>query len=484
MPPTIRAMALESENPQTPLDARYKLHGILLTFLNPETERTFRRESLTGQLAIVQIYVLAGIGVFVAFGALDWVVAGQSAVSLWKIRAIVVPLLLAVFALTYFPILQRVAQPALASTMLACGLGVVAMTAIMAPPYNYMYYAGLVIVVFWCGSLIRLRFFYAAIANLILISAYQIAAIGINPIPLRILISNDFFLLSGTGVGMLCSYFQELYVRRTYASQKIIEAKNETTNLLLMEAEKANRSKSEFLANMSHELRTPLNAIIGFSDILGKQLFGPLGDDRYTDYVEDIHKSGMHLLGIINDILNLAKAESGKLSLEDRDVDIGSCLHDCVRMCRVRAEARRVDLVLQCPDEPVMAIIDERLISQVVLNLLSNAIKFTPEGGHVRASLRADSRDGIFIEVSDTGIGIAAENMDRVMRPFEQVESSFARLHDGTGLGLPLSLRLTQLHGGQLTLESQIGQGTTARVHLPASRLLRRTEPFPIAKAS
>jgi signal transduction histidine kinase len=268
-----------------------------------------------------------------------------------------------------------------------------------------------------------------------------------------------------------------------YVNQKIIEAKNDTANLLLMEAEKANRSKSEFLANMSHELRTPLNAIIGFSDILSKQLFGPVGDARYVDYVDDIHKSGRHLLAVINDILDLAKAESGKLSLDDRDVDLGSCLSDCVRMCRVRAEARGIDLVLQCPDEQVTAIVDERLISQVVLNLLSNAIKFTPEAGRVSIALHADSREGILIEVSDTGIGIAAENIDRVMRPFEQVESSFARVHDGTGLGLPLSLKLTQLHGGELTLESELGRGTTARVHLPASRLLSRTEPVRLAKA-
>jgi two-component system, cell cycle sensor histidine kinase PleC len=477
-------MALDSANPPTPLETRFQLDKIRLTFLDPEIERVFGKESLSNALVIIRIYVISGIGLYALFGVLDWIVAERQAGQLWTIRYILVcPYLLAVFVLTYFPAFQRVAQPALASAMLVSGLGIEAMTAILEPPYNSIYYAGLIMVVIWCGSLMRLRVAYAAFISLILVCLYQVVAASINPVPAPILISNDFFLIMSTGVGLFSGYFQELYVRQMYVNQKVIEAKNEAANLLLMEAEKANRAKSEFLANMSHELRTPLNAIIGFSDILGKELFGPLGDDRYTDYVDDIHKSGKHLLAIINDILNLAKAESGKLSLEDREADLSACLYDCVKMCRVRAEARGIGLVLQAPDEPVMAMVDERLISQVMINLLSNAIKFTPEGGHVSVSLRAGSRDGIVIEVSDTGIGIAAEHIDRVMRPFEQVENSFARTHDGTGLGLPLSLKLTQLHGGQLTLESELGRGTTARVYLPASRLLNWAGPATLAEA-
>ncbi len=477
-------MALGSKNLQTPLEQRYRLDKLRLSFIDPEVEQSFAREYLIDALPTIRFYVISGTMLYVSFGVLDWIVGGSQIERLWFIRyAMVCPYLLALWAVTYSPTFWKFAQSAIAVAMLCAGVGVVCMTAIMNPPYNAIYYAGLILVVTWCWTLV-LRFSYCIVISLMIFAAYQLAAAIINPIPSTILFSNDFFLLSSTVVGMLSSYFQELHIRRTYVGQKIIEAKNETANMLLMEAEKANRSKSEFLANMSHELRTPLNAIIGFSDILGKELFGPLGDTRYTDYVGDIHKSGRHLLAVINDILDLAKAESGKLSLEDRDVDLGSCLYDCVRMCRVRAETRGVDVVPQCPEEPVMAIVDERLISQVVINLLSNAIKFTPEGGRVGVSLRADSRDGILIEVSDTGIGISAENIDRVMRPFEQVESSFARVHDGTGLGLPLSQKLTQLHGGLLTLESELGQGTIARVHLPASRLLSRSEPIAFSQAS
>jgi signal transduction histidine kinase len=471
-------MALGSANPQTPLELRFQLDALRLSFLDPEVEHSFAHEALKDALPVIRFYVASGFLLYGIFGILDWIVGGPQTTQLWTIRyAFVCPYLAALFAFTYSPSFWRVLQPALIVAMLFAGTGIVAMTAIMKPPYNGIYYAGLTLVVIWCWSFVRLRYYYSAAVCLLLFGAYQIAAGFINPIPPSMFVSNDFFLLSATGIGMLCSYFQELYIRRTYASQKIIEAKNEAANLLLMEAEKANRSKSEFLANMSHELRTPLNAIIGFSDIINKQLYGPLGDARYADYMDDIHKSGKHLLEIINDILDLAKAESGKLSLEDRDVDIGCCLYDCIRMCRVRADGRRIDLALTCPEEPVIAIVDERLIAQVVINLVSNAIKFTPEGGSVRVSLEADYSEGILIQVRDTGIGIGAENIERVMRPFEQVENSFSRTQNGTGLGLPLSMKLTQLHGGELTLESELGQGTTARVRLPASRLLKWDKP-------
>jgi two-component system cell cycle sensor histidine kinase PleC len=454
-------------------EQRFQLNKVFMTFRDPEVEREFSHNSLKDALGVVRIYVIAGIFLYAVFGILDWIDGGPVVVELWMIRYVLVcPVLLAVFVLTYFPAFQRIAQPALGSTMLFSGMGVVAMTAIMSPPYNSIYYAGLIMVVIWCGSLFRLRLSYAAVISVFLIAAYQIAATLINPIPIRIFVSNDFFLVMSTVVGLFGGYIQEQYIRRAYISQKIIEAKNATANLLLLEAEKANRSKSEFLANMSHELRTPLNAIIGFSDILGNQLFGPLGSEKYADYVGDIHKSGLHLLAVINDILDLAKAESGKLTLDERETDLVACLNDCVRMCRVRADARSVDLVARIPRQPVMAMVDERLVAQIVINLLSNAIKFTSGGGHVRIGLSADPHDGILVEIHDTGIGIAPEDIERVMRPFEQVDATFTRAHDGTGLGLPLAKKLVELHGGTLSIESTLGRGTIASVRLPGSRLL------------
>jgi signal transduction histidine kinase len=262
-----------------------------------------------------------------------------------------------------------------------------------------------------------------------------------------------------------------MYIRRSYRAQKVIEAKNVTANVLLLEADKANRAKSEFLANMSHELRTPLNAIIGFSDILRQQLFGPVGNDRYADYVKDINDSGQHLLAIINDILDLAKAEAGKLALHESELDIRNPLEDAVRMCRGRAAIAGVDLSFATAGSPIFAYVDERLLRQIVLNLLTNAVKFTKEHGKVTLSASSNPERGIFIRVADTGIGIAPEDISRVIRPFEQVETVLSRHHGGTGLGLPLTSKLTELHGGQLTIESQVGRGTTVTVWLPPDRL-------------
>jgi two-component system cell cycle sensor histidine kinase PleC len=223
---------------------------------------------------------------------------------------------------------------------------------------------------------------------------------------------------------------------------------------------------------MSHELRTPLNAIIGFSDIIGRELFGPLGNDKYTEYARDINDSGSHLLSIINDILDLAKAESGKLELSEQEFDITDTLEACVRMCRGRAEANGVELIFFGGQTEIRAVADERLLLQIVANLITNAIKFTPEGGAVRLYVSASAQKGILLKVTDTGIGIAPEDIERVLRPFEQVEMSYSRRHSGSGLGLPYAKRLTELHGGELKIESQLGKGTTASVTLPASRLV------------
>ena len=360
--------------------------------------------------------------------------------------------------------------------MLSSGLGIVAMTAIMGPPFNSQYYAGLIMVVIYCGSLIRLKFHFSVLISLFLLASYGIVALLINPIPMPTFISNTFFLAMATGVGLFSAYIQELYIRRAYVGQRIVEEKNRLVSQALAEAVRANKSKSEFLATMSHELRTPLNAIIGFSDIIKRELFGSLENERYADYAKDIHESGSHLLSIINDILDLAKAESGKLQLNEHEFDLTETLEACVRMCSGRAEAGKIEMIFFGGQSEIRATADERLLLQIVANLVTNAIKFTPEGGTVRLFVSANQQKGIVITVTDTGIGIAPENIDRVLRPFEQVETSYARKHGGSGLGLPYAKRLTELHGGTLTIESELGKGTSVSVTLPAYRLVEVRE--------
>ncbi len=230
-------------------------------------------------------------------------------------------------------------------------------------------------------------------------------------------------------------------------------------------AEAANRAKSEFLANMSHELRTPLNAINGFSEIMVGELYGPLGDRRYKEYASDILMSGQHLLALINDILDMAKIEAGKLNLKFEAISIEEVAQDVMRLMRGRAEEAGLKLLAEVRDLPDVEA-DYRAVKQILLNLISNAVKFTPRGGQV--SLTATRLgDQISLAVRDTGIGISPEDLERLARPFEQVETQHAKTQQGTGLGLALTKSLIEMHGGRLLMESEPGAGTTVTVFLP-----------------
>jgi two-component system cell cycle sensor histidine kinase PleC len=231
-------------------------------------------------------------------------------------------------------------------------------------------------------------------------------------------------------------------------------------------AEAANQAKSEFLANMSHELRTPLNAINGFSEIMAGEMFGPLGDPRYKGYAADIHGSGQHLLSLINDILDMAKIEAGKLTLHYEPLALDALCADAVRLMRGKAQEARLTLTLDCP-ETLHIEADQRGLKQVLLNLISNAVKFTPEGGAVAVTVAPRDAETVRVSVADTGIGIAAEDLQRLARPFEQVEGQHSKSTQGTGLGLALTKSLVELHGGRLTIDSEPGRGTVVWFDLP-----------------
>ena len=248
------------------------------------------------------------------------------------------------------------------------------------------------------------------------------------------------------------------------AHDRVIESKDQ--------AVAASRAKSEFLANMSHELRTPLNAIIGFSEVLRDELFGPMGQERYKDYATDIHSSGVHLLSVINDILDVAKAEAGKLELSEEVVRIEEIVSGVLRLIRERASNNDVSLIVTVPDNLPDLRCDPLKLKQVLINLLSNAVKFTLPHGDVILSAGIMDSGEFYFEIRDTGIGMAKESIPLAMQAFAQVDSSLDRKYEGTGLGLPLVKMLTDLHGGQFDLDSELGVGTTARIRLPAYRLM------------
>jgi signal transduction histidine kinase/HAMP domain-containing protein len=245
------------------------------------------------------------------------------------------------------------------------------------------------------------------------------------------------------------------------------------------EAEAASRAKSEFLANMSHELRTPLNAVIGFSEIIASEMFGAVGQPKYRDFAVDILRSGRHLLEVINDILDIAKLQSGTTELRLESVQITELIDDSIRIVREQAESGGIALTRSIGQRLPKIEADATRVRQVLLNLLSNAIKFTPTGGHIEVTAE-HAPEGIRVAVRDTGIGMEAASIPKALEPFGQVDSSIARKYGGTGLGLPLSKLFTELHGGRLTIESAPGKGTTVTVILPAPV---RERPAPLAVA-
>ncbi len=246
--------------------------------------------------------------------------------------------------------------------------------------------------------------------------------------------------------------------------ESLIEARNA--------ADAANKTKSEFFAKMSHELRTPLNAIIGFSDVMSKESLGKLGAPQYKTYVEDIHDSAAHLLNVINDILDVSKAEAGKLELIEQNVSMAALAQSVVRMLAENAEKNGVALSSIDVSPSLVLRGDHKKLKQILINLVSNAVKFTLPGGAVSVSAYAEKSNGAVILVRDNGIGMKREDIPKALTPFAQIDNNLTRKHDGTGLGLPLCAALAELHGGKLSIESEPGKGTTVRVTLPQERVV------------
>lgn len=234
----------------------------------------------------------------------------------------------------------------------------------------------------------------------------------------------------------------------------------------------ANKSKSEFLANMSHELRTPLNSVIAYSEMLMKEMFGPLGSEKNAEYISDIHSSGELLLEHIGDILDISRIEAGELELDERQIDLLSTIPSLISMISVRAEAKNVRIFVDADFSVLSVYFDKRQLKQIVINLLSNAVKFTDAGGEVSLAINVTEKSGISVSVSDSGIGIAANDIPIILEPFSQVANSQTRSHEGTGLGLAIVKSLVANHGGTLSISSELGVGTKVLVEFPIERVL------------
>jgi len=240
-------------------------------------------------------------------------------------------------------------------------------------------------------------------------------------------------------------------------------------------ADAANHAKSEFLAKMSHELRTPLNAVIGFADVMRSGTYGEIGNERYKRYLEDITFSGNHLLGMINDLLDISTIDVGMLKIHQDNVDLDEVVEGVTSLMRIHADNAKVELRLDHQARRVTLIADERRLRQILVNLLGNAIKFTSPEGQVAMTTRMDREEGLKISVSDTGIGISQEDIASIFAPFHQVDHGNSRRYDGAGLGLTIAKSLSELMGGRLEVESELGKGTIVTLSFPAAQCMSKS---------
>ncbi|TQV77948.1 sensor histidine kinase [Denitrobaculum tricleocarpae] len=281
-----------------------------------------------------------------------------------------------------------------------------------------------------------------------------------------IITENDRYLGVGTALSLLNLTVEDMTLR----AEELAAAQQR--------AQTANLAKSNFLASMSHELRTPLNAIIGFSELIAHQSAGPdcSPDDtpRFREYAEDIRASGAHLLGVINDVLDVAKIEAGHAELNETLLAPHRLIERCLRMVEPRAAKTGIEISVDCDETLPVVRGDETKIQQVLLNILSNAVKFTSPGGRVAIEAETSPTEGMTIAIADTGIGISDRDLERITEPFVQVDSELNRKFEGTGLGLHLARSFMTLHGGSLQIESHVGIGTRVEIHFPAARLLLR----------
>lgn len=259
-----------------------------------------------------------------------------------------------------------------------------------------------------------------------------------------------------------------------YQRDRVIARQHRENLALAAEAAAAseeNRMKSEFLANMSHELRTPLNAILGFSDSMRSEIFGPLGVDRYRVYLNDIWDSGRHLLGIVDDVLDMSKIEVGTQELDPVELRLEDVFDHCIRLMTPACEDKAISLLPSYPAASVRFDADERRVNQIMLNIVSNAVKFAPECSTIEITGEIEEDGALIISVRDHGCGIAEEDIETVLKPFGQVAGTYARSHGGTGLGLPISKSFAELHGGTLKIASVLGEGTKVMIVFPPERV-------------
>ena len=425
-----------------------------------------------------------GALLYAVFAPLDVWSAPETYKTIWMIRfGFVIPAIVLAVASSYAARLQKYFFEVCAAAIFVGATGLVMMLVTVRENELavLMYPAGLVLV-FLFQVFSGIRYIHALAINIFVVLLYNALAVQYQDILAfknggLMLLNNNYQFVSAGFVGALVSYLNEMLARREFAQRILVSLEQSEKRKLVEELahqklqertrvlEAANQHKSEFLSNMSHELRTPLNAVLGFSEVLRDKMFGDL-TAKQTRYVENIHNSGQHLLSLINDILDLSKIEAGRMDLDVSRFDVPIALNNAVTLIRERAARHGIGVDVDIAGGVGDIEADERKFKQILLNLLSNAVKFTPNGGRIRVFA---ALEGEYLEVSvaDSGIGIAPEDQVAIFEQFRQVGDDSAKKAEGTGLGLALTRSFVELHGGSISVQSELGKGAVFSFLLP-----------------
>jgi signal transduction histidine kinase len=446
-----------------------------LTFSDPAFERQFHQSWLNATARVDRYWVFGGLGFLAVFTALLVILLpADHQKDLWILYAFMLPVVTAL----QIPVFLRTRRQHLLCTTYFIGSFIVFGTALYLfvtahRDHNLLFLFEMAAVFVFCQQFNRVLFRHSIVFSLIA-SGATISAIIIDPGLIGIPVAPAVFaVFAHAMVGIFSNYGRELFVRRNYLSMKVLKAEGERNAQLAEQANVASEAKSRFLAVVGHELRTPLNAVIGYADTIQAGILGPVTNARVRSAMGDIHSSGQRLLGIVDDILELSKANIGALSLKEEVFDPATLIGESVMAFEAECARHNIELDARLSSAGPRLHADRRLVRRMLHSLLSNAIKYSNAEGHVRIEIVPMDGGCVAIEIEDDGIGIEAEKLANAMAMFGQVEDGLDRRYEGLGINLPLARSLIELHGGAIEVDSEVGKGTLVRLTFPAERVLQ-----------